>query len=189
MSQPVATPPRPSIGEDQIVKIIVFVLIIAVGLAGLYVARRVIDPLDHLLTDQACTRYGREELSRQVVDVEPSNRFALTNRTQGSCTFGPVVLFDDEGNVVDPPEDGAGGDADSEAGAATDDVTESDAVADEFAAEPGSDGEQVVVAIPEIETGSFYRGMKWLFLVVQLGVGSGVARLVADPLLDRFVRR
>lgn len=187
MSQPVATPPRPSIGEDQIVKIIVFVLIIALGLAGLYVARRAIDPLDHLLTDQACSQHGREELSRQVVDVEPSNRFALTNRTQGSCTFGPVVLFDDDGNVVDPPEDEASDDIDSESDTSA--ATDGDAVSGEVEAEPGADGEQVVVAIPEIETGSFYRGMKWLFLIVQLGVGSGVARLVADPLLDRFVRR
>lgn len=66
------------------------VAVIAVfALMVLNVARtRVVAPFDNLVTEQMCLRHG-EEVERTLVDFERSNRFALRNRTDGFCSFGP----------------------------------------------------------------------------------------------------
>ncbi len=190
MSQPVATPNQPFLSDRQLAKLAVFAAIIIVGLVGLFVARRIIDPLDRLLTETTCSAFGEDELSRELVDFEPSNRFAVVDRTQGSCTFGPVVVFDEDGNVLeDPtPEEVAAAAEAAEAAAALDaEDADAEPIPEVIANAP--DDEPLMLALPDVETGGFYRGMKWVFVLAQLGVASSAARVVADPLLDRFVRR
>ncbi len=66
------------------------VAIIAVfALIVLDLARsRVVAPFDNLVTEQMCLRYG-EEIERTLLDFERSNRFALSDRTEGFCSYGP----------------------------------------------------------------------------------------------------
>ncbi len=49
---------------------------------------RIVAPFDNLVTEQMCLRHG-EEIERTLLDFERSNRFALSNRTDGFCSYGP----------------------------------------------------------------------------------------------------
>ena len=49
---------------------------------------RVVAPFDDLVTEQMCLRHG-EEIERTLLDFERSNQFALQNRTDGFCSYGP----------------------------------------------------------------------------------------------------
>jgi len=48
----------------------------------------VVAPFDNLVTEQMCLRHG-EEIERTLLDFERSNRFALRDRTDGFCSYGP----------------------------------------------------------------------------------------------------
>lgn len=44
-------------------------------------------PLDELVTEQACEDHG-EEIGRDLIGYERSNRFGLSNRSEGFCSYG-----------------------------------------------------------------------------------------------------
>lgn len=162
--RPVITPPRPT-------TVVVVAIVILVGLVALVFARRAIEPLDRLLTSQACSVPG-DEVFRPVEEVEASNRFALINRSQGWCLFGPVdeELAAEAAAELDDDEEAA------ELSAAAQFLAAADSTA------------EVQMTIPEVEPGSFYRVGKWMGLLFQLGAASVAIRVVADPLFDRFTR-
>ncbi|MDH4276476.1 MAG: hypothetical protein OEZ14_09495 [Acidimicrobiia bacterium] len=75
--------------EFDIVRWLVVVLIALSALIVLNLARtRVVAPFDDLVTEQLCLRHG-EDIERTLLDFERSNRFALRNRTDGFCSYGP----------------------------------------------------------------------------------------------------
>ena len=172
MTQPSVSDPKFEMNGAQATKWLIVALLVVVAVMALLFARRLIAPVDDLLTQQACSTYGKDELSRESTGYERSNRFSLIDRTYGFCEFGPVVEYDEDGEVVQPVigEDTDGGDAAAEA-----------------SAEASVDS--LVVSLADIETSGFYRAAKILLAVLQLGAASAVVRLLADPLLDRFVRR
>lgn len=148
---------------QNVVKWVVFVVLVAVGVVALVFARQLVAPLDGLLTSRACAVHG-DELSRPVLEYERSNRFGLVDRSHGWCLYGPIEL-DDEDDV----------------GAIAGDDVE--------ATEPATDGiDTVQLTIAEIEPGGLYLMGKLMGIVVQLGAASVAVRTVAEPLLDRFVR-
>ena len=49
---------------------------------------RIVAPFDNLVTEQMCLRHG-EEIERSLLDYGRSTRFALRNRTDGYCSYGP----------------------------------------------------------------------------------------------------
>lgn len=181
MQQTPIKSPNIEVNRTTVTKWVVIGLLVVVAFLALMFSRRLIQPLDNVLTQQQCSTYGREQLSRQTVDREASNRFSLIDRTQGHCVFGPVVEFDEDGEVVEPePADG--------------EEATANATVDGARAEPAEPVDEVPqetlqVSLADIETSGFYRGMKWLFIAVQLGAASAAVRIAADPLLDRFVRR
>lgn len=161
---------RPIVRPPDLTTVIVVGIVIVVGLVALIMARRAIDPLDNLLTEQACSAPG-DEVYRPVEEVEPSNRFALVNRSRGWCLFGPVdVELATEAIEALDGEEGPELSAGAQLLAAADPTTE------------------VRLGIPEIEPGGLYRAGKWMGLLLQLGAASVAIRLVADPLFDRFIR-
>ena len=178
MQQTPIRAPNIDVNRQTIARVLVISFLVLVAFLALMFSRRVIQPMDNILTQQQCTTHGREVLSRQTVDSEASNRFSLINRSRGSCEFGPVVEFDEDGEVVELPP------AEIEAGSATD--LNGDPIDPELIEEPA---ETVEVSLADIETSGFYRGMKWLFIALQLGAASAAVRLVGEPLLDRFVRQ
>lgn len=157
-------PPRPA-------AVIAVVIVIAVGLTALLFARRAIDPLDRFVTAQMCSGPG-DEVYRPVEEAEASNRFALVDRREGWCLFGPVdqELAEEAADELDddeePPELSPG----AQILAAADPDTE------------------IQVPVPDLEPGALYRAWKWMNLVLQFGAASFAVRLVADPLFDRFIR-
>lgn len=72
------------IGRWLIVAFIVLSALIVLNLAR----NRVVAPFDNLVTEQMCLRHG-EDVERTLLDFERSNRFALRNRTDGFCSYGP----------------------------------------------------------------------------------------------------
>jgi hypothetical protein len=179
MQQSPIKPPALDVSTDALVKALVIGILVVVAVLALMFSRRLIQPMDNLVTQQQCSTYGREVLSRERVASEASNRFSLINRSQGACVFGPVVEFDEDGEVIQPDPLAVETDAAaaSEGGPAADAAVAEDAT------------ETIVVSLADIETSGFYRGMKWLFIALQLGAASAAVRILADPLLDRFVRR
>lgn len=162
MTQATAKRPQPEL-EDAI-KWIAIVALIAVGIVGFIFAGRLYAPIDLLVTRQACQQYG-DELSRPVTDQETSDKVRLTSRVEGRCFFGPVADLD--------PEDGE---------------TPEDILSEEILNDPAS-AEPLEVSLADIETSRFYRWSKYAGVLLQLGAASFLVRILADPLLDRFVRR
>ncbi len=171
MTQPSISTPKFEMSNANIIKWVIVALLVVVAIVAMTFARRVIGPLDNLVTSQTCGQHGREELSRESVDYEASNRFAITNRSDGFCVFGPVVEFDEDGEVIVPEVDAEAADGDEAAAAS--EVAE----------------ERLQISLADIETGRFYDVMKIVFVLLQLGAASAAVRLLADPLFDRFVRR
>lgn len=176
MTQPSISTPKFEPSKSDLTKLAVVVVVAIVGLVAFFFARQVLAPLDSFMTGQTCERHGREVLSRQLVEHEASNRFALTNRTQGQCVFGPVVEFDDEGEVVLPAAAETEAEADSSV----------DGAGAEETPEPVADLE---VSLADFDKGGSYQAMKWIFVLLQFGAASTAIRFVADPLLDLLVRR
>ncbi|MEM9131595.1 MAG: hypothetical protein AAF962_20500 [Actinomycetota bacterium] len=152
--------------------VIVVAIVIVVGLTALFFARRAIDPLDRFVTAQMCSGPG-DEVFRPVEEAEASNRFALVDRREGWCLFGPVdqVLAEEAADELDDDEEPPPLSAGAQILAAADPAAE------------------VQVAVPDLEPGSLYRAWKWMNLLLQFGAASFAVRLVADPLFDRFIRR
>ncbi len=48
---------------------------------------RVVAPFDALITERLCLDHG-EEIGRELLDFERSNRFGWSNRSEGFCAFG-----------------------------------------------------------------------------------------------------
>lgn len=48
---------------------------------------RVVAPFDGLITERLCLDHG-EEIGRELLDYERSNRFGWSNRSEGFCFFG-----------------------------------------------------------------------------------------------------
>ena len=67
--------------------IIAFIAVLALLVLNL-ARNRVVAPFDNLVTEQMCLRHG-EEIERVLLDFERSNQFALQNRTDGFCSYGP----------------------------------------------------------------------------------------------------
>ena len=162
MTQATAKRPQPDLGDA--IKWIVVASLIGVAVIGFVFAGRLYGPIDLLVTRQACQQHG-DELSRPVTDQQTSNKLSLGDRVEGHCVFGPVADLD--------PEDGE----------ALEDIVSEEVLADPTSAEP------LEVSLADIETGRFYRWSKYAGVVLQLGAASFLVRIVADPLLDRFVRR
>ena len=177
MIQPsVSDPTKFEMNGEQAAKWLIVAFLIVVAVVALLFARRLIAPVDGLITQQACSIYGEDELSRQSTGYETSNRFSLIDRTHGQCEFGPVVEFDEDGEVIDPVVDEDA--ADETVDAAGSDDEDADVAAD-----------SLVVSLVDIETSGLYRAAKILFAILQLGAASAAVRLLADPLFDRFVRK
>ncbi|MDH3683800.1 MAG: hypothetical protein OEV40_28085 [Acidimicrobiia bacterium] len=173
MTQPSTGTPKFELTRDDLAKWAIVALLVVVGVVALMFTRRLIVPVDDLVTGYECTTHGRDELSREALDHERSNRFSLVDRTDGYCVFGPVVEFDEEGEVVQP---------------AVDEVAAADSATEQTEDAPPAGIETLQISLADIETGAFYRGMKIVFIILQLGAASAAVRLIADPLLDRFVR-
>ncbi len=142
MPQPsTAAPPSVSNNEDAI-KWVVVLMLVFVALLAMIAARRVVAPVDGLVTQLACKDHGKL-IGRELMSYERSNHLAIAGRTDGSCRYGPV--------------------------------------------QGGSDN--LEVSIPEIGPGGIYGATKVMGFVLQLGAASVAVRLLADPLLDRFVRQ
>ncbi len=181
MQQTPIQTPNFDVNLATVAKWVVIGFLVLVAIVALLFARRLIQPMDNVLTQSECATHGREVLSREALDSEASNRFSIINRSQGHCIFGPVVEFDEDGEVIEPlPTNPSDSTDPNEAG--------SDA-ADAEGTPADEPVETIEVSLADIETGGFYRGMKWLFIALQLGIASAAVRIVADPLLDRFVRR
>lgn len=97
MNQISSPPERPQLADLNAARWLSVGLLVAAGLVALFFARQLIAPLDGLLTSQACSAHG-DELSRPVVEYERSNRFALQDRAEGWCLFGPIETA--EGDAV-----------------------------------------------------------------------------------------
>ena len=72
------------IGKWVIVAVIALLAFMVFGFAR----DRIVAPFDNLVTEQMCLRHG-EEIERTLLDFERSNNLALTNRTDGFCSYGP----------------------------------------------------------------------------------------------------
>jgi len=178
MTQLLSPSQRPNMNSQDVAKWVVVGIMVFVGLVGLIMARQLIAPVDNFVTGQACADHG-SELSRPAIEHERSNRFGLRNRSHGWCLFGPVVLEEEDA-------DGAAADDGAAASGGTDgETTEVEAPIAGFGADPAV---QIQLTIDEIQPGSLYRIMKFMAVVLQLGIASIAVRVVGDPLLDRFVR-
>ncbi len=66
-------------------------IVLALIVASLFVwslARdRIVTPFDDLVTERLCLDHG-ETIEREAVGHERSNRFGLSNRSEGFCSFG-----------------------------------------------------------------------------------------------------
>ncbi len=136
------TAPRaaPESRDDAIRWVVVITLVLAALIAAL-ITRKVVSPIDSLVTNRVCTSHGKA-IGHTLVGYQRSNRLAIANRTAGTCTYAPAQ----------------------------------------------GETEKLVVPIPETDPGSLYTAVKVMTLILQLGAASAAVRLLADPLLDRFVR-
>ena len=71
-------------GRWLIVALIVIMALLVLGFAR----SRVVAPFDNLVTEQMCLRHG-EAIERTLLDFERSNNFALQDRSDGFCSYGP----------------------------------------------------------------------------------------------------
>lgn len=169
MTQP-TTKPKPTdqstLSFADVALWVILALLVFVAIVALLFARRLYAPVDSIVTQRVCSEYG-ETLSRERVDHERSNRFSLVDRTDGYCVFGPVQDLE----AID-------------GGASTDDG----AAAEDIEGDPAAQA-TIQVSLADLETDRFYTAIKWMGVIFQLGVASLAVRIVADPLLDRFVRR
>jgi hypothetical protein len=161
MTLPSLARPPLNLNQDSARWVIVGVLA-ASALITIMLIRQVTGPLDGLLTQQVCSAHGTE-IGRPVIGYERSRPFALIGRSEGTCLYGPPVAV--EGDDAEP--DGT-------------------AVAVED--EPAAVGD-LEIPLDEADPGGLYRASKVLAILLQLGAASAVVRFLADPLLDRFVRR
>lgn len=75
--------------QFDVVRWLIVAIIAVCALIVLNLARtRIVAPFDNLVTEQMCLRHG-EEIERTLLDFERSNRFALRDRTDGFCSYGP----------------------------------------------------------------------------------------------------
>ena len=148
-------------------KWIVVTIMVVVCFLSLTFARKLIEPVDSLVTEYACSQYG-DEVARPLLEYQRSNRFGLFNRTYASCSFGPVdaeavsalpVEYDDDGEPLPLP------------------------------VSPYDDDKPVTLAMSEIEPVTVYQIVKMMGVVLQLGAASLILRLVGEPMLSRFVRK
>lgn len=69
-----------------------WLIVALIGVSALIVLDQarthVVAPFDNLVTEQMCLRHG-EDIERTLLDFERSNRFALRDRTDGFCSYGP----------------------------------------------------------------------------------------------------
>lgn len=72
---------------DPVRVVIVAVLLVASLFVWSAARDRLVTPLDDLATERACEQYG-EEIGREVTGHERSNRFGLSNRSEGFCFYG-----------------------------------------------------------------------------------------------------
>lgn len=128
-------------GRDDAIRWVVVLVLVFAALMAALATRKVVSPIDSLITNRVCTAHGKA-IGHSLIGYERSNRLALANRTSGSCTYAPAQ----------------------------------------------GETENLVVPIPEANPGSLYSGVKVMTLLLQLGAASAAIRLLADPLLDRFVR-
>lgn len=181
MTEPSVSPPKIEMPKfnvtgERIAKWLTVGVLIVAAVAALMFARRLIAPIDGFVTQQACATHGREVLSREVIESEASNRFSLIDRTEGHCVFGPIVEFDEDGEIVEPPPPiAADGDADEAAAGVS---------------QPQAERiETIQISFADFEPGRMYQAYKIMFIALQLGAASAAVRFLGDPLLDRFVRR
>jgi hypothetical protein len=143
-------------------KLIVAGILVFAAVAGLIIARQLTGPFVGLATQQACSSYG-DELSRSVTGYEKERRLSLSGRTDGMCFYGAVTPEDGEEEAV---------------------VFGQTLTADEIAGQPAT----LEISLAEFDTGGLYKAVRLMSAVLQLGAASVAVRLLADPLLDRFVR-
>ncbi len=67
--------------------VIVAVLMICALFVWSFARDRIVAPVDELVTEQLCITYG-EEVEREVIGFERSNRFGIFNRSEGFCRYG-----------------------------------------------------------------------------------------------------
>lgn len=80
--------PRPGANIDYVRWVLIAGIAIS-SLIVLAVARNtLVRPFDSLVTEQACRSHG-EEIQRPLIEFERSNRFAISDRTEGFCLYGP----------------------------------------------------------------------------------------------------
>jgi hypothetical protein len=83
------TPVTQPLVRFDVVRWLVFAAVAVAAIWVLGFARtQVVAPFDNLITEQMCLRYGEQE-ERTLLDFERSNKFAMSNRTDGYCSFGP----------------------------------------------------------------------------------------------------
>ena len=73
---------------DPFQAVIVAVLLVAAVFVWSAVRDRVATPLDERMTEQRCADHG-EDIGREALGHERSNRFGLRDRSVGYCFFGP----------------------------------------------------------------------------------------------------
>jgi hypothetical protein len=66
--------------------IVVAILLVAVFLWSL-ARNQIVRPFDNLVTEQLCRNHA-DELGREMIGYERSNRFGLSDRSEGYCLFG-----------------------------------------------------------------------------------------------------
>ena len=163
MATPTVSSPRQrqSSAEDTTVKWIVAGGLVFVAIVGYLFAGRITGPIEGLVTQQACSRHSSDQmLFRPVSEYEHPGRFLFLTTSEGTCTYGPIEIDQNDNS----PE----------------------ALAAEASAETAP--ERVEVSLADIEPGGLYGAMGVISFVLKLGAASTLVRLLADPLLDRFVR-
>jgi hypothetical protein len=89
--QSTTAPPSPKLSSsDDAVKWIVVLAVVLVALLSVLVTRKLVAPVDGFMTQQVCKSYGKE-IGRELESYQRSNRLALANRTDGSCTYRPTT--------------------------------------------------------------------------------------------------
>ena len=70
------------------IKLLLVAILAALALVVWSIGRNgVVEPLDNLLTERLCRDHG-EEINRESIGYERSNRFGLFNRSEGYCSYG-----------------------------------------------------------------------------------------------------
>lgn len=75
-------------GRPDPIRIVIVAILLVLALFVWSAARdRLVTPIDDLVTEQVCRDHG-EEIGRELVSHERSNRFGLSNRSEGFCSYG-----------------------------------------------------------------------------------------------------